>query len=111
MLLFSRSPNDPRLPARLPAGYDARMTASPQPSRFKRWALALCLVAFVIAAAPSRSFADDTDVPDQDARLDGYPATIVLNSGGTASSYIVMSLLGLLGIGTMFIKGKRTHLD
>jgi hypothetical protein len=86
-------------------------TASPQPSRFKRWALALCLVAFLSAAAPSRSFADEPEVPDHDARLDGYPATVVLNSGGTASSYIVLSLLGVLCIGSMFIKGKRTHLD
>ena len=85
--------------------------APPQANRLKRWTLALCIVALFSFAAPSRSLADDAAPPDHDARLDGYPQKMVLDSGGTAFTYVVMVVVGGIAIGTMFIKGKRTHLD
>jgi hypothetical protein len=80
-------------------------------NRFKRWTLAICLFAAVTFAVPARSFADDVPVPDHDARLDGYAQKTVMDSGGTAFTYVVMALMGGIGIGVLFIKGKRTHLD
>jgi hypothetical protein len=79
--------------------------------RIKRWAIAVCLAAAFSVTAPSLSRADDTAPPDHDARLDGYPQTMLLDASGTAMTYIVMFLLGGLGLGVMFISGKRTHLD
>ena len=65
----------------------------------------------MVAAMPVAGRAEEEAVPDHDARLDGYPTTIVLNSGGTASSYIMLFLLSLVGVGCVFISGKRSHLD
>ena len=65
----------------------------------------------MIAATPVVGRADEEAVPDHDARLDGYPTSIVLNSGGTASSYIMLFLLSVVGLGCVFISGKRSHLD
>jgi len=79
--------------------------------QLKQWLLAVCLAASFSCLVPSLSLADDTTPPDHDARLDGYAQKTVLDSGGTASTYIVMVFLGAIGLGVMFIKGKRTHLD
>jgi hypothetical protein len=87
------------------------MIARPQSLRFRPWLRAMCIAASLALAAPSLALADDTAPPDHDARLDGYAQKTVLDSGGTASVYIVMFFVGAIGLGVMFIKGKRTHLD
>jgi hypothetical protein len=90
------------------------MSGSSKPGRFKRWVLAVCLAASFSFAAPSLSRAassSDDSTPDHDARLDGYAQNMVLDAGGTASTYVILVIMGVLCLGVMFIKGKRTHLD
>ena len=84
---------------------------SPKSGRLRRWALAACLAGLFSFSAPALSLADDTTPPDHDARLDGYPQNMVLDASGTAMTYVVLCLLGGIGLGVMFISGKRTHLD
>ena len=76
--------------------------------RRRRWAglvLAACL------ALPAAARADDDAIPDHDARLDGYDKTMIIDAGGTSSTYIFLALLSIAGIGVLFISSKRTHLD
>jgi hypothetical protein len=88
------------------------MFESSKTGRVRRWAIAGCLAASLSVIAPAMTLASDDDSAlTHDARLDGYPQNMVLDASGTATTYIVMCLLGGLGIGVMFIKGKRTHLD
>ena len=62
-------------------------------------------------ASPAISRADEVAIPDHDARLDGYPNSIVMDAGGTSTTYIMLFLLGAFGIGVVFMSGHRTHLD
>jgi hypothetical protein len=87
------------------------MIPSPKTARIKRWAMAACLAVAFTFAAPSFSRADDTPPPDHDARVDGYAQNTVLDSGGTAFTYIVLCVVGGVCLGVLFISGKRTHLD
>ncbi len=73
--------------------------------------MAACMAAFFMVAAPSLSRADDDGPPAHDARLDGYAQNTVLDSGGTAFTYIVLCVVGGIGLGVLFISGKRSHLD
>ena len=74
-------------------------------SRLAGLVLAACL------ALPAAARADDEAIPDHDARLDGYSTNVVLDAGGTASTYILLFLLGGVGLGVVFISSKRSHLD
>jgi hypothetical protein len=79
----------------------------------RRWWWTLCVAMVLSTALPSTSRADENTPPPHDARLDGYPqgVNVVLDSNGTAFTYVVMCLVGAITLGVMFIAGKRTHLD
>jgi hypothetical protein len=89
----------------------APMTSPSKTHPLKRWILAACLAVCFSLGASSISRADDGDLPDHDARLDGYATNMVLDSGGTGFTYVLLVVMGLGCLGVMFIKGKRTHLD
>ena len=72
---------------------------------FAVWMMLACL------AMPAVSRADEPAIPDHDARVDGYPTNMVLDAGGTATSYILLFLLGAVGLGVTFLASKRSHLD
>ena len=74
--------------------------------------LRIALLALSMAAAmPAVSHAEEQTIPDHDARLDGYAGNAVLDAGGTGGTYIFLFLLGIVGLGCVFISGKRSHLD
>jgi hypothetical protein len=77
-----------------------------------RWVLVACLRAFTLVAmlAPGVALAQEEEV-ERDARLEGYPSKVALDSDSTALMWILLIFLGGIGMGVMFKNAKRTHLD
>ena len=73
-------------------------------------ALVFSLTLLSVLLAPALALADDAPEP-YDARMLGYPSSVQLDGGGTALSWIVLVLLGVLTIAVLFKDAKRTHLD
>jgi len=73
-------------------------------------ALVFSLTLLSVLLAPALALADDAPEP-YDARMLGYPGNVQLDGGGTALSWIVLVLLGVLTIAVLFKDAKRTHLD
>ena len=67
----------------------------------------LALVANPLAALA----ADDTEPTVYDARLEGYPGSVTLESGSTAMTWVFFIVLAALALGGLFKDAKRTHLD
>ena len=68
------------------------------------------IAAGVLFAAPSSAMAQDEE-KTYDARLAGHADNVVLDTGGTALTYLLLAGLGVLCVGVMFKNSKRTHLD
>ena len=77
-----------------------------------RWVLVACLWAFTLVAvlAPAAALAQEEAV-ERDARLEGYPSNVALDSDSTALMWILLIFLGGIAMGVMFKNAKRTHLD
>jgi hypothetical protein len=61
-------------------------------------------------ATPLSALAQDEDREILDARLEGYPSNVTLDSS-SALTWIVFIILALLALGSLFKDAKRTHLD
>ncbi len=76
----------------------------------RRKLIILTIALLVMGAGPISAFADDNS-KSYDGRLDDYNRNVTLDSNGSAFSYVVWGLLGLLGLGVLFKDAKRSHLD
>jgi hypothetical protein len=74
--------------------------------------LLICLWIAALAIPASLARADD-DVPDADARTQGYPANLPTHMQGssTLGAYFLFFLLMLVTVGVMCMNAKRSHLD
>lgn len=73
-----------------------------------RWMTRLLTLAIVLAT-PVFALADDA--PIVDARLQGYKDSLTPPAGSTALAWLVLVILGIVGVGVTFMSAKRTHLD
>jgi len=82
--------------------------------RVHRWLLNwLLAAAFVIGSAivsPGAALAQDEE-KIYDARLEGYPGNVTLESRSTALMWLLLVVLAALCVGVMFKNARRTHLD
>ncbi|MDW8263412.1 MAG: hypothetical protein RMJ35_12865 [Phycisphaerales bacterium] len=67
-------------------------------------------VVMLLSPAPSTALAQD-DEKTYDARLAGHSENVVLDSGGTATTYLLLAALGVLCAGVLFKSAHRSHLD
>lgn len=79
------------------------------PAKIRRFA-ALVSLLVVTVSAPSSALADE-ERKSYDARLEGHTDAVMLDSGGTALTWLLLAGLGVLCAGVMFKNAKRTHLD
>jgi hypothetical protein len=70
-----------------------------------RWTFAL----MILASWPLAAMADDTS--PLDARLQGYKDGIALPPASTATQWLALVGLGVVGVGIMFMNARRSHLD
>ncbi len=77
--------------------------------RFLAWVCSL----FVLLATPLAALA--ADPPEErevlDARLEGYPMNVTLDSGSLALTWILFGILAVVALGGLFKDARRTHLD
>jgi len=76
----------------------------------KRKLLAIAIPLLMLGVTPMSASADD-NAKSFDGRLDDYGKNVTLDSGGTAFSYAIWGVLGLVGLGVLFKDAKRSHLD
>jgi hypothetical protein len=82
------------------------------PTGVKTRFLAICLsfgctLFPVVGGANSARAGDDFK---NDARLEGYREHVVLDASG-ALYYMLLGLLGIIGVSVLFKDAKRSHLD
>jgi hypothetical protein len=70
-------------------------------------------VTLVVFLAPVVALAakEDEETALLEARLEGFPGKVRLESGSTALTWLLISFLGLIAISALFKNAKRTHLD
>ena len=68
------------------------------------------LIPLLVLAAPVTARADD-NTPTVDARFVGYSTDTTFAGGSAAVDWFILTGLGLIGIGIMFIDSRRSHLD
>jgi hypothetical protein len=64
----------------------------------------------VFAMMPVMARAADDDEVKPDARLQGYPSPVYIDSG-SGTTYLFFVVLTMATAGVMFMNAKRTHLD
>jgi hypothetical protein len=71
------------------------------------------IVLLVLLAAPSGAFARNSEPEREpiDARLEGYPANVSLESHSTGLTWVLLIVMGAIVFGGLFKDAKRTHLD
>ncbi len=72
--------------------------------------LGILVLLLTVALAPLSALADDAP-KSYDGRLDDYGQTVTLDSNGTALTYFLFVILGLVCLGAMFKNARRSHLD
>lgn len=69
-------------------------------------------VLFLLVVTASPVFAQQQQVnPDMDARLTGYTNRIIFEPPSVSGAWFLLSGLGLIAIGPLFLNAHRTHLD
>jgi hypothetical protein len=87
---------------------DAMKTGAGAKARFLVLAVSVGCVLFpLVGTGNAVRAADDLK---NDARLEGYKEKVVLDAGG-AQYYLLLGLLGIIGISVLFKDAKRSHLD
>ena len=73
----------------------------------------LCTAAtLIIVFSPAMALAQDEENSKvYDARLEGYPSNVTLDSSSTALLWLLMIVLAAMCVGVMFKNARRTHLD
>jgi hypothetical protein len=66
----------------------------------------------VVLLAPVIAMAqEDENSKIYDARLEGYPGNVTLDSSSTALLWLLLIVLAAACVGVMFKNARRTHLD
>lgn len=74
--------------------------------------IAPVLVLLVAMATPALAQPQQQKIePDMDARLTGYTTPISFEAPSTSGAWFLLSGLGLIAIGPLFLNAHRTHLD
>lgn len=73
--------------------------------------LTLCSLVGPVLGTPGIARADDTSDLKNDARLEGFPGKTVALDAGSATSYLLLFALGVVGLSVLFKSAKRSHLD
>jgi hypothetical protein len=79
--------------------------------RLRCWSLSAVTFVLLIAAHPLVALAQEEEDKIYDARLEGYPGRVTLDSWSTALMWLLLVVLGAICIGVMFKNARRTHLD
>jgi len=71
------------------------------------------LVALLPLLIPAATFAASEDPTElREARLEGYTSKVMLQEpGSTGLTWLLLVLLGILGLSVLFKDAKRSHLD
>ncbi len=77
--------------------------------RLLTWAASV----FVMLAVPLAALAADSPEEREilDARLEGKPMNVTLDSGSSALTWILFGILTAVALGGLFKDARRTHLD
>ncbi|HEY1921567.1 MAG TPA: hypothetical protein VGG44_02285 [Tepidisphaeraceae bacterium] len=78
---------------------------------YMRRRLGILVILLTVAVAPLSAMADDAKIQSYDGRLDDYAQPVTLDSNGTALTYFLFAVLGLICLGAMFRNARRSHLD
>jgi hypothetical protein len=74
--------------------------------------LVILVVLLTVGFAPLCARADDSTAPKSyDGRLDDYAQPVTLDSSGTALTYFLFVVLGVIAVGALFKNARRSHLD
>jgi hypothetical protein len=75
------------------------------------WTLRIVLL--VLLAAPTSLLARSNEPEREpiDARLEGYPANVSLESHSTGLTWVLLIVMGAIVFGGLFKDAKRSHLD
>ena len=66
----------------------------------------------IVLLSPITAMAqDDENSKIYDARLEGYPGNVTLESSSTALLWLLLIVLAAACVGVMFKNARRTHLD
>jgi len=79
--------------------------------RLLNWILAAAFVIGSAIVSPGTALAQDEESRIYDARLEGYPGNVRLESRSTALMWLLLVVLAALCVGVMFKNARRTHLD
>jgi hypothetical protein len=80
-------------------------------ARSRTFSLVLSVVSLIVLLAPVIVRAADDESTSYDARVEGYPQKVQLDSGSTALTWLLFVVLGVLTLAVLFKDAKRTHLD
>jgi hypothetical protein len=80
-------------------------------SRLKRRLAAACLAFVATVGAFTGPARAADDVTPHDGRLDIYVTKTVALDTGTAGTWLIFMMLGVVGLTGMFKDAKRSHLD
>jgi hypothetical protein len=81
--------------------------------RMGRRRLAICLLLASLAIPATVVRADDSDLPDYDARTQGYAAGVPthMEDSGTIGAWFIFVPLAAVALGVLFKNAKRSYLD
>jgi hypothetical protein len=71
----------------------------------------LLLAMTLLVAMPAVTARADDEPTSYDARIEGYPQKVQLDSSSTALVWLLLVVLGVLTVAVLFKDAKRTHLD
>lgn len=72
--------------------------------------LSIGWAALTLLLSPISAMAQE-ELKYYDARLEGYPTNVTLESSSTALTWLLFIFLAVICIGVMFKNARRTHLD